>query len=162
ELHSDHQVTRLVTGDILDIGEGFMDRAAENTGVQLVRPLWNLPRTQVLDLLAALRIEYVVTLTHLEKIPQALSNKLLGKPITRDYLLEQFGWYDAEYATDVRNSVDWAGEYGEMHSMVVDCPMFSCRVVHTGSQTAVQVTPYGSYCYLVPDAINMLPKDASE
>ncbi|KAJ2776451.1 hypothetical protein GGI15_004841 [Coemansia interrupta] len=161
ELHRDHQVVRLVTGDILDIGEGFMDRAVQNTGVQLVRPLWNLSNDRVLDLLATVGVEYVVTLTHLDKIPRVLSERLLGRRVTREYLLEMFEWYERTEGRDLRNEVDWVGEYGEMHSMVVDCPMFRCRVVHSGTSTKLHETPYGSYSYLVPDEIHMLPKDVS-
>ncbi|KAJ1720932.1 hypothetical protein LPJ53_004482 [Coemansia erecta] len=162
QLHEDHQVTRLVTGDILDIGEGFMDRAVQHTSVELVRPLWNLPRAQVLDLLAAIGIEYMVTLTHLEKVPGEVSERLLGRRVSKEYLLEVFDWYDRTHeGSDLRNKVDWAGEYGEMHSMVVDCPMFRCRVVHSGTDSAVHETPYGSYGYLVPGEIHMVPKDAA-
>ncbi|KAJ1815487.1 hypothetical protein LPJ56_004551, partial [Coemansia sp. RSA 2599] len=118
ELARDYRVTKLVTGDIEDVGEGFMDRAISESGVELVRPLWKLPRIQVLDMLSQLEIKYVVTLTRLDKLPRPISEKLLGHSITKEYLLEQFDWHDSHFQSmDLRNTVDLAGEYGEMHSM---------------------------------------------
>ncbi|KAJ2722490.1 hypothetical protein GGI07_003266 [Coemansia sp. Benny D115] len=166
ELAHEYQVECLVTGDIEDIGEGFMDRAVQHTGVSLVRPLWKMPRTQVLSLLACLHIEYVVTMTHLDKLPASVSERLVGRVISESFLLEQFDWYDDTHASStqqqerrrLRDSVDWAGEYGEMHSMVRDCPLFTHRIVHMGGENRVHTTEYGSYMYLVPDDVQMIPK----
>ncbi|KAJ1953579.1 hypothetical protein EC988_002911, partial [Linderina pennispora] len=51
ELHEEYGVSALVTGDIEDIGEGFMGRAVQDTNVELVRPLWKKPREEILSLL---------------------------------------------------------------------------------------------------------------
>ncbi|KAI7823717.1 hypothetical protein BX661DRAFT_186298 [Kickxella alabastrina] len=159
ELADEYQVTRLVTGDIEDIGEGFMDRAVTQTGVELARPLWKLPRLKVLDLLAHLQIDYIVTMTLLDKLPTSISERLVGHLVTQQYLLDQFDWYDSNHPPlDLRNTVDLAGEYGEMHSMVRDCPLFSFQVVHLGKIRKVHQTKYGSYMYLCPDKIHIVPK----
>ncbi|KAI8322933.1 adenine nucleotide alpha hydrolases-like protein [Martensiomyces pterosporus] len=159
ELREEYGVAKLVSGDIEDIGEGFMDRAATNTGVDLVRPLWKRPRLEILDLLARIGITYTITLTRLEKLPAPVSKRLLGHVITTAYLLEQFAWYDENHEPlDLGNSVDLAGEYGEMHSMVLDCPLFKCRIEHVGGKCAVHETKYGSYMYLEPSEIARVQK----
>ncbi|KAJ2704972.1 hypothetical protein FB645_002836 [Coemansia sp. IMI 203386] len=159
ELARDYQVTKLVTGDIEDIGEGFMDRAVTRTGVDLVRPLWKLPRVQILDMLSQLNIDYVVTLTRLDKLPIPVSEKIVGHVITKDYLIEQFNWYDENFPTmDLKTTVDLAGEYGEMHSMVTDSPLYKFKVIFQGADKKVYDTKYGSYLYLVPRQIFSIPK----
>jgi diphthamide synthase (EF-2-diphthine--ammonia ligase) len=55
-LHTEHSITHLVTGDILDVCAGFMDRAVQGSSVQLVRPLWQWARTDVLAALQHLQI----------------------------------------------------------------------------------------------------------
>lgn len=45
-----------MTGDILDVSAGFMDRAVHDSGLQLVRPLWQWPRADVLAALQHLQI----------------------------------------------------------------------------------------------------------
>ncbi|KAJ1945379.1 hypothetical protein FBU59_002324 [Linderina macrospora] len=159
ELHDDYDIATLVTGDIEDVGEGFMDRAVGNTGVELVRPLWKRPRMEILELLRIFDISYIVTLTRLEKLPKPVSERLLGSVITKEFLLDQFKWYDENYEPlDLLNTVDLAGEYGEMHSMVRDCPMFSAVVECGGVENKVHETKYGSYMYIEPASLEFLPK----
>jgi diphthamide synthase (EF-2-diphthine--ammonia ligase) len=55
-LHKEQGITHLVTGDILDVAGGFMDKAVDGTNVQLVRPLWQCPRHNVLTALQDLGI----------------------------------------------------------------------------------------------------------
>lgn len=49
ELAKAHGIEALVTGDILDVCERFMERAVEGTGVALIRPLWGRPRLELLQ-----------------------------------------------------------------------------------------------------------------
>ncbi|KAJ2064700.1 hypothetical protein GGI17_000842 [Coemansia sp. S146] len=159
QLATDHRVTKLVTGDIEDVGEGFMDRAVQATGVDLIRPLWKMPRPRVLRLLQSLNIVYVVTLTRLDKLPRPVSERLIGHVVNEEYLLEQFKWYDENHESlDLAKTVDWAGEFGEMHSMVRDCPLFHCQVVHLNGSTCVTESQFGSYMYLSPGELQIVPK----
>lgn len=146
ELHDEHGITRLVTGDIEDVGEGFMDRVCVGTNVELLRPLWKLPRTQVLGMLRQLEIKYVVTLTRLDKLPRPLSERLLGNYCPLEYLLEQFKWYEEEFGD--RIEVDLAGEYGEMHTMVTECPLFTRPADIKSGRKLVYETQFGAYMYL--------------
>ncbi|KAJ2821640.1 hypothetical protein FBU31_004837 [Coemansia sp. 'formosensis'] len=156
-LATHHQITKLVTGDIEDVGEGFMDRAVQGTGVDLVRPLWKMPRPQVLRLLHSLNIVYVVTLTRLDRLPRPISERLLGHIVNEEYLLEQLAWYDANHEP-LLDAVDLAGEFGEMHSMVRDCPLFRWQIVHKNGSMCVAETKFGSYMYLSPGELCILPK----
>ncbi|KAJ2747132.1 hypothetical protein GGI20_000746 [Coemansia sp. BCRC 34301] len=158
ELGADYGVTKLVTGDIEDVGEGFMDRAVTETGVDLVRPLWKMPRTQVLSLLQSLDIVYVVTLTRLDKLPLPISEQLLGHVVTHEYLLELFEWYNENHAQMDFSNVDLAGEFGEMHSMVRSCPLFQWQVVHSAGSNMLTESQFGSYMYLSPGKLSIIPK----
>ncbi|KAJ2636440.1 hypothetical protein GGF44_003136 [Coemansia sp. RSA 1694] len=159
ELADEYGITKLVTGDIEDVGEGFMDRAVQTTGVELVRPLWKIPRPQILDMLQTLNIVYIVTLTRLDKLPAPVSERLLGHIITPEYLLEQFAWYDTNHVKmDLANTVDLAGEFGEMHSMVINCPLFRHQVVQSGGTILVSESQFGSYMYLSPGELSTIPK----
>ncbi|KAJ2889268.1 hypothetical protein GGI21_006639 [Coemansia aciculifera] len=135
-----------------------MDRAVRDTGVELVRPLWKMPRTEVLDLLRSFNIVYVVTLTRLDKLPKPISERLLGHVSNHEYLLEQFAWYKRTFDVDLLDTVDLAGEFGEMHSMVRDCPMFRFQVVHGNGANLVTQTQFGSYMYLEPGELRLVPK----
>lgn len=66
-LHQHHGITHLVTGDILDVGAGFMEAATAGSGVQLVRPLWQCPRRQVLQALQDLNIRSIISCVDLSK-----------------------------------------------------------------------------------------------
>lgn len=66
-LRQEHGITHLVTGDILDVASGFMEAAAQGTGVELVRPLWQCPRTHVLKALHDLNIRSRLSCIDLNK-----------------------------------------------------------------------------------------------
>ncbi|KAJ2332613.1 hypothetical protein GGH92_008872, partial [Coemansia sp. RSA 2673] len=54
----------------------------------------------------------------LDKLSRPISERLIGHIVNEEYLLEQFKWYDENHESmDLVQTVDWAGEYGEMHSM---------------------------------------------
>lgn len=51
KLMIDHHVSHLVTGDILDVCQQFMQRVADKAGMVLLRSLWERPRRELLSLL---------------------------------------------------------------------------------------------------------------
>lgn len=61
QLHQQQGITQLVTGDILDIAGGFMQKAVHGTGVDLVMPLWQQPRQLILGSLLDLSIQAVIS-----------------------------------------------------------------------------------------------------
>ena len=68
-LHDEHGITALATGDMMDIGHGFMPRAVEGTGVELLTPLWGMERQKVLDLVWSYGMLPIIT---------CVNTKLLG------------------------------------------------------------------------------------
>ncbi|ORX67043.1 hypothetical protein DL89DRAFT_269483 [Linderina pennispora] len=117
----------------------------QDTNVELVRPLWKKPREEILSLLQLFGISYI--------------SGLLGHIITHEFLLEQFAWYDSHHEPlDLLHTVDLAGEYGEMHSMVRDCPLFSVTIECEGTENKVHETKYGSYMYIEPGTLKRVSK----
>lgn len=49
-----------MTGDILDVCEKFMEKAVEGSGIQLVRPLWQRPRLELLEAMDAHKLDMAV------------------------------------------------------------------------------------------------------
>lgn len=76
QLHQQHSISELVTGDILDVADGFMSQATEGTGVQLVTPLWQLPRRVVLSALFGLRVESIISCINLERYTHGTDARL--------------------------------------------------------------------------------------
>ena len=70
QLNTQHGIDTLVTGDILDVSQGFMQRAAEGTGVQLATPLWQLPRTDILQAMFDLQIRSIISCINLQKFSE--------------------------------------------------------------------------------------------
>jgi diphthamide synthase (EF-2-diphthine--ammonia ligase) len=67
QLRTQHGITTLVTGDILDVSQGFMRQAVKGTGVELATPLWQLPRVDILQAMFDLNIRSVVSCINLQK-----------------------------------------------------------------------------------------------
>jgi len=115
-------VTAAVFGDI-DIEEhrAWEQKACRAAGVQAFLPLWGLSRGDVLDELFALPVAATVVTAE----ARVLDGHLVGRRLTPGLAgeLERAGW-------------DVAGELGEYHTAVTDCPLFAqplaLRV--TGSQ----------------------------
>lgn len=61
EMGEELGATALITGDILDVCHGFMERASEDTGVALVRPLWGRPRQEILARIEDIGVESIVS-----------------------------------------------------------------------------------------------------
>jgi diphthamide synthase (EF-2-diphthine--ammonia ligase) len=66
-LREQHGVCVLATGDILDVCSSFMPRAAAGTGVQLLSPLWGIPRRLLLELVWAYGMTPLITCVNTTK-----------------------------------------------------------------------------------------------
>ncbi|CAG8757383.1 20883_t:CDS:2 [Dentiscutata erythropus] len=116
----------LATGDILDVCNRFMDRVVEGTDVELVRPLWERERTELIEEIFKLEFEVLISCVNLEKVEEEVARKLVGNILTRD-LYEN---------VILKQDVDGCGEMGEYHSMVLNAPLFKKRIViKKGKQT---------------------------
>jgi diphthine-ammonia ligase len=60
-LKDEFGITVLATGDMMDVSQGFMPRAAEGTGVELLTPLWEMDRRKVLDLVWHYKMDPLIT-----------------------------------------------------------------------------------------------------
>ncbi|WIA28731.1 hypothetical protein OEZ86_011266 [Tetradesmus obliquus] len=153
-LHQQHGITELVTGDILDVAGRFMQRAVKGTGVTLVTPLWQLPRSKVLAALHALGIDSMISCINVSKYGAA-TTAVLGllriEPEARAATGGTIGEAAAAAAAGGWDAVvlllgqrvtpelvagplaeaqqlfgaDLGGELGEYHTLVLRAPLFS-------------------------------------
>ena len=152
-LKDEFGITVLATGDMMDVSQGFMPRAVEGTGVELLTPLWEMDRGKVLDLVWQYKMSPLITcinkkLFGIEDGPQdsaaAVSagcgptlpssapaseapaitvGMLLGRVLTAELHRDVL----ASPAARLRG-VDECGERGEYHTMVCDGARFARRV----------------------------------
>jgi diphthamide synthase (EF-2-diphthine--ammonia ligase) len=116
-----------------------MGRATEGTGVALVRPLWQIPRDELVKELANEEFEIVVSCANIDKMGQSVAKDSVGK-----------SYYDVFEKLKGMNGIDWAGEAGEFHTMVLNTPFFKKRIEFKGS---LQADETGHYFYLNFDHI---------
>lgn len=130
KLAETYGVTKLVTGDILPVCSNFMERAVQGTGVELVRPLWEQPQQDLLNEMWERQFDILVTCVNLDKIPKSILDKVqdvygVGKPLTQAGL-------DAVIRED--KSISPTGEAGELHTMVVGCPLYKQVKINVESE----------------------------
>lgn len=100
-----------VFGDIdIEGHREWVHRVCARAGIVPVHPLWQLVRREVIGRLTARGIVAHVVAVREEALPR----ELLGRRV------------DGALAAELgRIGADLAGEFGEYHSVVVDCPLFS-------------------------------------
>jgi diphthamide synthase (EF-2-diphthine--ammonia ligase) len=121
-----------------------MGRATEETGVLLIRPLWQIPRDKLVKELAYKGFEIVVSCTNIDKMGQSVSEDSVGK-----------SYYDVYEKLKVMDGIDRARESGEFHTMVLNAPSFKKRIEFTGN---LQTDETGHYLYLNFDHIQLVIK----
>jgi diphthamide synthase (EF-2-diphthine--ammonia ligase) len=172
-LHSKYGITQLVTGDILDVADGFMRRAVDGTGVALVTPLWQQPRQRVLAACFALGIDSFISCINVSKYGGAAS-----KPAASACLEGPGAKADAAEGTAVAAAGAWdavalllgkrvtpalvagplaeaqqlfgadlGGELGEYHTLVYKAPLFAQPV----ELSLLRVAQSGDYAYVMLD-----------
>ncbi|KAL0093232.1 hypothetical protein F4703DRAFT_1261536 [Phycomyces blakesleeanus] len=119
-------VDALVTGDIMPVCSDFMERAVQTTGVSLVRPLWMVPRDELLADMWARNFNIIISCVNSTKL--GLSDEecagCIGKQFTKEWLKK---------LCSKNAKVDAAGELGEFHTMVLDSPLFRYKVEVEGT-----------------------------
>jgi diphthamide synthase (EF-2-diphthine--ammonia ligase) len=121
-----------------------MVRATEGTGVELVRPLWGIPRDELMQELTKEGFDIVVSCANIEKMGQLVANDSVGKSYSHVY----------ERIKEMKN-IDRAGENGEFHTMVLDAPFFKKRIQFKGS---LQTDDTAHYLYLNFDHAQLVDK----
>ena len=149
-LKDEFGITVLATGDMMDVSQGFMPRAVEGTGVELLTPLWEMDRQKVLDLVWYYKMCPLITCINtklfgldteqasggaVECGPTAAPPVAAGvaddatEALTEDMLLGRFLTPELHRAVLVPaarlRGVDECGERGEYHTMVCDGARFA-------------------------------------
>ncbi|GAA5807646.1 hypothetical protein MFLAVUS_001016 [Mucor flavus] len=124
QLRTDYGIQLLVTGDILPVCSNFMERAVTDTGVELVRPLWQQPQQELLNEMWQRGFDILVTCINLEKIPQSVLDKVQGQ-FGVGMELTQTG---LDLVGKEKSDISPTGEFGELHTMVLDCPLYKNRI----------------------------------
>jgi diphthine-ammonia ligase len=150
QLRSTYGVDALVTGDILPVCSNFMERAVMETGVALVRPLWEKPQQELLNDMWQRGFDIRVTCINTKKIPQNVLDKVqgvydVGKPLTQEGL-------DAVASHCI--NISPTGEFGELHTMVLDCPLYKKEKVIIHSEKLIE----GIFVYLKINSVELVTK----
>src|ERR1700731_1758182 len=117
-----------------------MPRAVETTGVELVRPLWELPRSEILEDIWAHQFDVVISCLNTAKFDGDVDvESFVGQKLTRD-LLQKVKEHNIKCGRDV----DLAGEFGEFQPMVLDAPLFKNKIDLADSQ----IIRDGDFAYL--------------
>ncbi|KAG0798324.1 hypothetical protein G6F22_004333 [Rhizopus arrhizus] len=91
-----------------------MERAVEGTGVRLIRPLWGQMEGEILK--DMWHFEIVVSCIDRNRIAQ---DEVVGERLTPTLL---------QTILRTNRNVSPTGEFGEMHTMVLDCPLYAQRL----------------------------------
>lgn len=148
-LSEKYNIDALVTGDILPVCSNFMERAVEGTGVDLVRPLWQQDQPGLLREMWDRQFDIIVTCINQLKVRASVLNKVkdvydVGKPLSQKGL-------DAVAANNV--NISPTGEFGELHTMVLDCPLYTSKIV-IKSEKMIE----SPYVYLKINSVNLETK----
>ncbi|KAL1920583.1 uncharacterized protein VTP21DRAFT_960 [Calcarisporiella thermophila] len=114
----------LITGDILDVCSNFMPRAASGI-LELHRPLWDMPRDRILDLLRLHSFSVMITCASISKLGVEDALWLVGERLDSPRV---------QSLLEGKPGVDRAGEMGEFHTMVLDAPAFQHRLEIDGEK----------------------------
>ncbi|KAK9719438.1 hypothetical protein K7432_004774 [Basidiobolus ranarum] len=137
----------LITGDILEITDGYMDKVAEGTGVSLWKPLMGIDRNVLLEEIFSNNFEVIFSCVSCKSAGVQDSEKLIGQRLSPEI-----------YDTVVRrnaNQIDLGGEFGEFHTMVLDGPMFRKRISIKGAP--IHTTEYNLLSFEIHD-VELLEK----
>ncbi|CAO3628302.1 unnamed protein product [Cunninghamella echinulata] len=124
QLKKEYDIEGLVTGDILDVCNDFMNKACQDI-ITLIRPLWQEHRKQLLKDIWDREFDIMVTCINKNKLPSTLqlqkqenNNNMdtngVGEKLTMEWIKKRAD----------KDKADMAGEFGEWHTMVLDCPLF--------------------------------------
>jgi uncharacterized protein (TIGR00290 family) len=112
-----YEVSTMVFGDIdLQAHRDWEEMVCAKVGIKAALPLWQKNRKELIHQMLAAGIQTMIVSCN-----NVLGESFLGKMITPELIpeLEERG-------------VDVCGENGEFHTLVVNCPMFSNKIVIPG------------------------------
>ncbi|TPX60020.1 hypothetical protein PhCBS80983_g02096 [Powellomyces hirtus] len=136
----------VATGDIEDVCNDFVGRAAKAANFPLLRPLWQIPRPTLLNhLFTTHRLTFITTCVNTSKIPSEFAGShMIGRTMTHEFL--------SKTLPAALPEIDACGENGEFHTMVLDAPLFKKRVVIDAGQGKADES--GDYMFWAVDAFH--------
>lgn len=117
ELKNEYGIEGIVTGDISYVDEfhgNWIDKVCEGTGVEVIKPLWDMEREQILTEL--LDDGFKVMLTCVKE--PWLTEEWLGRTLDLQSMVDMQQLHG-------ENGLDICGEFGEYHTMTLDAPFFN-------------------------------------
>ncbi len=116
ELKNEFGIEAIVTGDItVDSFHGaWIDEVCKDTGVKVLKPLWEMDRNAILDDLIGSGFKVIFTCV---KEPW-MTDDWLGRTIDAQRVKEMEALHE-------KNGLDICGEFGEYHTMTLDAPFFT-------------------------------------
>jgi len=105
----DEGIECIAFGDLYlrDVRE-YREKQLQDTGLQTVFPLWEIPTDQLADQMLEAGVEAYISSVDLKKLPADYAGR--------------------RWSRDLPDDVDPCGENGEIHTIVVDGPMFQKRI----------------------------------
>ncbi|KAF7732524.1 hypothetical protein EC973_003271 [Apophysomyces ossiformis] len=141
QLRLEFGIDSLVTGDVVPVCSNFMERAVQETGVELVRPLWQCNRLELLEEIRDRSFQAAITCIRIRKFCE---EELAIASIGQDLSLE---WIE----TVGQGS---SGEHGEFHTMVLDAPLF----VHGKVAAQIQCSTEDGFAFASVDSVHLSSK----
>lgn len=117
EMKNEYGIEGIVTGDISyvdDFHGNWIDKVCEGTGVEVIKPLWDMEREQILTEL--LDDGFKVMLTCVKE--PWLTEEWLGRTLDLQSMVDMQQLHG-------ENGLDICGEFGEYHTMTLDAPFFN-------------------------------------
>ncbi|KAI8377208.1 hypothetical protein EDC96DRAFT_255512 [Choanephora cucurbitarum] len=146
-------INTLVTGDILPVCSDFMERAVQDTGVALMRPLWKQSQSLLLKEMWESNFQMLITCTNSTKISADILARVehvfeVGKLLTKE------GIDAIKHQMDSTSSFSPTGEYGELHTMVLDCPLYKSKRLEIDHEKLLE----GDFIYLKINQVRLISK----
>jgi diphthine-ammonia ligase len=108
-------VKGMIFGDIyLDVHKEWVDRVCGEIGIEAVEPLWGRPTAELLDQFIELGFEAVIVGLNSKQVDEKWVGRYVDSAF-RDYLKQ--------------NNIDPCGENGEYHTVVINGPLFTRRLL---------------------------------
>jgi diphthine-ammonia ligase len=115
-LTKENGIEGIVTGDIYfvdDSHRNWMDDVCREVGIEIIKPLWDMSRQEILNELISQGFKAVFT--------------CVKKPwFDENWIGRELNWRALEELKELKDKygIDLCGEFGEYHTMIIDGPIF--------------------------------------
>eukprot|EP01024_Parvocaulis_polyphysoides_P062472 TRINITY_DN715_c0_g1_i4.p1 TRINITY_DN715_c0_g1~~TRINITY_DN715_c0_g1_i4.p1 ORF type:complete len:249 (+),score=23.98 TRINITY_DN715_c0_g1_i4:16-762(+) len=152
ELKEELEIKYFVTGDVEDVCDQFTKKAVAETGVELLTPLWQRPRDQLLALLWKNQIQSMITCVNLSSFENGTEAKDIQLSEAEQSVVTLAGSiFNEELCGQIQQqgyNVDRVGEFGEFHTVVTNCRLFSLELNLLDRQQIQRRVFKDVYCYV--------------